>query len=154
MKSKVLVMAAAAMLAACQPQVKVPAGDAISVVEVDEARIVQPAGGNTVTGATMTVRVAGAPVELVGVSSPIAEKVEIHEMAMEGDVMRMRKIDALDVTEAAPLVMEGGGTHLMVFGLKAPLVEGESVDILLELRDASGETMRVVAEADVVPPGG
>jgi periplasmic copper chaperone A len=79
---------------------------------------------------------------LVAVASPAAGRVEIHEMAMEGDVMRMRELeDGLPVPAGETVVLEPGGHHIMFMDLREPLVEGENVDVTLSFENAGEVTV-------------
>ncbi|WP_246184794.1 copper chaperone PCu(A)C [Paracoccus aestuariivivens] len=94
--------------------------------------------GAPVGGGFLTVANGGsADDRLVSASSPAAEKVEIHEMAMEGDVMKMRQLpDGLPIPAGTSVDLKPGGFHLMLMGLKQPLIEGESVPLTLEFEKA------------------
>ena len=73
------------------------------------------------------------PAILVGATSPIGDKVEIHNMSMEGDMMKMRRVDELTIEPGEPLTMRpGGGYHLMLLGLQQPLEDGDSFPLTLE----------------------
>ena len=99
--------------------------------------------GQTAGGLFMTLRTL-APVKLVGGTAEIAESVEIHTMSMDGDVMRMRQIDALVVTPDQPVVLAPGGYHIMLMELAAPLELGAKFDVTLTFATAGKIT--VVAE--------
>jgi copper(I)-binding protein len=68
---------------------------------------------------------------LIRVEGDVAEKVQIHEMKMDGMVMRMRKLDRLPVPAGKVVEVAPGGTHIMLIGLAAPLVEGHSFPLTL-----------------------
>ena len=68
---------------------------------------------------------------LTAVRTDAAQAVELHEMAMEGDVMRMRRLDAIEVPAGRTVVLKPGGLHLMLVGLKAPLKAGARVPLTL-----------------------
>jgi periplasmic copper chaperone A len=144
--------AAMALLAACVPPPGIPAGE--SVIEIDDAYIVQPAAGMDIAGAGMTVTVQGAPRTLVSAQSTIADKIEFHTMSMDGGRMSMRRLPTMDVSAAAPLVLERGGDHLMLFGVKSLPLLGETVDIVLTFENEKGDQQDVLATARVVAPGG
>ncbi|WP_134678845.1 DUF1775 domain-containing protein [Paracoccus ravus] len=94
--------------------------------------------GAPVGGAYLTLTNAGAdPDRLIGASTPLAGRVEIHEMAMEGEVMRMRKLDdGLVLPAGESVALQPGGFHLMLFDLKEPLVEGATLEMELEFEHA------------------
>lgn len=147
-------VAAAAMLTACSDTLVAPEKAEASVLEVRDAFLVQPAAGRDITGAGLSVTVTGAPQTLVGARTDIAGAVELHTMAMEDGMMRMRKVENFAVSESAPLKLERGGDHLMLFGLTQSLEVGETVDLILTFQGADGSTQDVVTQAEVVPAGG
>jgi hypothetical protein len=93
--------------------------------------------GQASSGAYMTLH-AREPLTLVGAASPAAGIVEIHEMKMEGDVMRMRALDKLELPAGKPLELKPGGYHFMLMDLKAAFRTGMQVPMTLQFRDARG----------------
>ena len=85
---------------------------------------------------------------IVGASSEAAGVVEIHEMAMEGNVMRMRPIRSLDLPPASTVELKPGGHHMMLMDLKRPLAAGGKikVDLRLETRDKKLVTQPIEIE--------
>lgn len=75
-----------------------------------------------------------APDRLLSVSTPAARKAEIHIHTMEGGMMKMRPMDHIDIEPGEPSVLQPGGTHVMLIGLKEPLVEGKSFPPDAQLR--------------------
>jgi len=87
---------------------------------------------------------------LVAATSPAADHVEIHTMTMEGDVMRMRAVPALDLPVGARVAMApGGGYHLMLVGVKAPFKLGDKIPVTLTFEHAG----RVDVELNVQERG-
>ncbi|MEI8169128.1 MAG: copper chaperone PCu(A)C [Rhodoferax sp.] len=74
-------------------------------------------------------------VRLVAAKSPVANVVEIHEMVMDKDVMKMRQIAGLDVVPGRVLELKPGGYHIMLLDLKAQLKGGDVVPITLTFED-------------------
>lgn len=110
----------------------------------------RPSTGKT-GAAYMALRNKGAGDDrLVGVASPVAETAEIHDMTMDGTIMRMRKLDGLDVAAGAEIAIAPGGLHIMLIGLKAPLVEGASFPLTLTFAKAGD--IEVTAEVQRVAP--
>lgn len=92
-----------------------------------------------VAGGFVTIANAGADDRLVAASSPIAGRVEIHEMAMQDNVMQMRELpDGLPIGAGETVELKPGGLHLMFFDLTQPLTEGETVPVTLRF-EKSGE---------------
>jgi len=107
----------------------------------------QPVGAGFVTIAN-----SGAADRLVSVSCTCSQSAELHSMTMDGGVMKMRKLEGIDVPAKGSLVLEPGGMHLMLIGLKAPLAEGQSVP--LELRfDKVGVVKTTLKVKSRVPSG-
>ena len=87
---------------------------------------------------------------LVSASSPAAGAVQIHEMKMEGNVMRMRELEGgLEIVPGATVTLAPGNLHLMMMGLKAPFKQGEKVPLTLVFEKAG----KIDVELDVVPIG-
>ena len=89
-------------------------------------------------------RLDGGPAKLVAVSSPLAERIEMHSTSTAGGVMRMAALPAATVRADAPLTFAPGGSHLMIFGLR-DVKPGASVPLLF--RFADGRTVRSAARA-------
>ena len=93
--------------------------------------------GQTTGGGYLSINnLGGTPDRLLGASTPAAAAVEVHEMSMEGDVMRMRELKALDLPPGKAVTLAPGGLHLMLTGLKAPLKEGARVPVKLRFERA------------------
>ena len=84
---------------------------------------------------------------LLSASAPIASGVEMHSMGMEGDVMRMREVDAIDVPAGKTVELKPGGLHLMFVGLKAPLAAGQRFPLKLKFEKAGEVAVDVVVDA-------
>jgi periplasmic copper chaperone A len=105
--------------------------------KVEGAWVRSAVAGQSGTGAFMKLT-AREPLELVGASTPVAGIAQVHEMKMEGDVMRMRPVGKLDLPAGQPVELKPGGYHVMLQELKQPLVAGTTVPLTLVLRDAKG----------------
>lgn len=93
----------------------------------------QPAGGGF-----LRIDNTGGPADrLVGATAGgAATAVELHSMSMEGDVMRMRRVDAIDIPADGKVELKPGGLHLMLVGLGAPLEERTVVPLTLRFEKA------------------
>lgn len=82
---------------------------------------------------------------LVGVSTPVAGVAEIHEMKMDGGVMKMGAVPALELPAGQPVELKPGGYHLMLMGLKQQLKGGDEVPLTLTIegRDGKKETLQL-----------
>lgn len=100
----------------------------------------QPAGG-----AYVTIENKGkAADKLVGASSPVAKSVEIHTMAMEGNVMKMREVGQIEIPASGRVEMKpGDGYHLMLMGLRQQLKAGESFSVTLVFEKAGKTEVKV-----------
>ncbi len=106
-------------------------------VKIEQAWTRATVQGQKATGAFMKIT-ANQPLQLVAVSSPVAGVAEIHEMKMEGNVMKMRALPALDLPAGQAVELKPGGHHLMLMDLKAPLTPNSSVSLTLTFKDAKG----------------
>jgi hypothetical protein len=90
--------------------------------------------------------------KLVAVSSPIAQSVQIHTMSMQGDVMKMREVDGVELKPASKIEMAPGhGYHLMMIGLRQPLKAGDKFPMTLTFEKAGkAEVSVVVAEPNAM----
>ncbi len=102
----------------------------------------------TATGAFMSLT-AEADLRLVAAASPAAGVVEIHEMAMDGSVMKMRRLSSLALPAGQAVVLKPGGYHVMLMDLKRPLAAGEQVPLTLTLEKAGGQRVTVEVQAPV-----
>ena len=77
------------------------------------------------------------PDMLMAADSPIAEKIEVHEHIHENGVMKMQEMaGGLELKAGATVKFVPGGLHLMLIGLKEPLVEGETFPVNLQFEQA------------------
>jgi len=112
--------------------------------------------GQTTAGAYMELT-SGQRASLLGAESPAARSAELHEMKMDGDVMRMRTVPRLELPPGKTVELKPGGYHMMLVDLKRPLRKGDLVPIRLkvELSDKTVKTIQVMAEVrDLAVAGG
>ncbi|HEY1433593.1 MAG TPA: copper chaperone PCu(A)C [Stellaceae bacterium] len=83
---------------------------------------------------------------LVSAESPVAKKVELHTMSMEGMVMKMRPIAGVDIPAGQPVSLKPGGEHIMLMGLNQPLRQGQSFPLTLDFEKAGPRTVTVTVE--------
>jgi copper(I)-binding protein len=103
-----------------------------------------------VTGVFMKIS-SDKAVKLVGGNTKIAEIFQLHEMSMQGDVMKMRQVNEIAVEPAKSIELKPGSYHIMLINLKQPVKEGSQVDLNLEFIDESGkkQIVKVKARASV-----
>jgi copper(I)-binding protein len=93
--------------------------------------------GASVGGGYMTIaNIGNAGDRLVGGTSDVSSRLEIHEMSMEGGVMKMRPVRGLDIKPGETVELKPGGYHVMFVGLKQPLQEGQHVKATLRFERA------------------
>lgn len=127
------------------------AGAADRIQVIDPSVRVSP-GGLDRTSAYLTLRNAGtAGHALVKASSPAARITELHTVANEGGVLKMRPVPKIDIPAGGETRLQPGGLHVMLIGLKAPLKEGGMVSVTLGFEDGSQKT--VEAPVKPVMPG-
>lgn len=102
------------------------------------------------SGAFMTLT-ASTDTRLIGVSSPAAGVAEIHEMKMDGNVMKMSPIEALELPAGQAVELRPGGHHLMLMQLSKPLEAGTTIPVTLTFEDADGQRSTVEVEVPVKP---
>lgn len=73
---------------------------------------------------------------LLSVSTPMARKAELHTHTMEGGVMKMRRVETIELVPGKPTVLEPGGVHVMMMGIEKPLVDGGSFPLTLNFEHA------------------
>ena len=132
-----------AFLALCACALVSPASaQAPADVRVERAWVRPSVPGQQGTGGYLSLT-AREGRRLVGASSPVAGVAEIHEMKMDGAVMRMRPAGDIDLPAGKTVEFKPGGLHLMLMDLKHPLVAGTSVPLTLVLKDRRGVRSRV-----------
>lgn len=100
------------------------------------------------TGAFMQLK-ADQSMRLVAGKSPVAGVVEIHEMAMDNGVMKMRQIPGIEIPAGQTLALKPGSYHVMLMDLKQQVKDGDTVPITLEFvgLDNKKHTMEIKAPA-------
>jgi len=108
--------------------------------------------GQQAGGAFLTIQNTGSTADkLLGASTPAAQRVELHTMTMDGDVMKMREVPAIELPAGQTVRLQPGGQHLMLMGLKAPLQRGQKLPLTLKFEKA-GE-LSVELSVDTAAPG-
>ncbi len=140
MKSRILALLAGGLLSV----------SAHAQLTVSDGWIRATVPAQKVTGAFMRVQSATAA-RLVGVQAEVAGRAELHEMAMDGQTMRMRRVESIELPAGKPVNLASGGYHVMLMDLKRQVKEGESVELTLQLQDAAGKRQDVKAKVPVKP---
>ena len=100
------------------------------------------------TGAFMQLRSA-TDAKLIEARSPVAGVVEIHEMKMDNNVMKMRAVPKLDLPAGQAVDLKPGGYHVMLMDLKQTLKKGDTVPITLKFQGKDGKPQEVEVKAEV-----
>lgn len=138
---KKLILLSALTLAACGGAA--PDGG----IEISEARINPPLPGQSTAVAFLTVDNKGTTDRLLGISSPISDRIELHTHTMEDGIMKMRQTDGIDLPKGRTVKLEPGGLHVMIFN--ADMTIGTETTMTLDYE--TGEDVTLVVP--IVPRG-
>lgn len=121
-----------------------------AAVEVQNAWARATVKGQMATGAFMTLT-AREGLTLVSVASPVAGVAQVHEMKMDGSVMKMAEVKGGLVLPAGKAVeLKPGGYHLMLMDLKAPLAKDSTTSVTLTFKDAKGAESKLELKLPVM----
>ena len=123
---------------------------AAAQVAVSDAWVRGTVAGQKVTGAFMRLK-SPADATLLAATSPAAKMVEIHEMKVEGGVMKMRAVDKLALPAGKAVDLKPGGYHMMLMDLTQPLKVGDTVPLMLTIADKAGNKQMIEVRAVVRP---
>lgn len=121
-------------------------------VNVKDPWVRATVANQTATGAFMQISVP-TDARLVEARTHVAGVVEIHEMTMEGNVMKMRAIPGIDLPAGKPVELKPGGYHVMLMGLKQQLKDGDTVPLTLVIEHAGQKRETIELKAPVRPLG-
>ena len=144
---RLIPLAAALLLALPAFSHELVAGD----LTIIHPHIPQPAASAMAAGGFMVITNDGSEADyLIGVETDIAAKSELHESRVDANGMgSMTPVEVIEIPPGSTVNLEHGGYHIMFMGLKAPLVEGETVKGALIFEHAG----RVEIEFMIDPPG-
>lgn len=127
------------------------AGPAAATPTVERAWARATAPGATMGAAYLVIDNRGRRADrLLSISTPRAESAQVHVTIRELDQVRMRRVDPLHIAAGERLVLEPGGTHVMLMGLRSPLLAGEKLP--LTLRFETGGDVKVEASVVAASP--
>ena len=121
--------------------------------KVEDAWVRGTVATQKATGAFMRLT-PSTNARLVEANSPVAGVVEIHEMVLEKDIMKMRQIPGLDLAAGRTMELKPGGYHVMLMDLKQALKGGEQVPITLVFEDDAKKRFTLDIKAPVTALGG
>ena len=104
--------------------------------------------GQNMGGAFITLT-SDQDATLIGASSPVSEKMELHTMKMDGEKMLMAQVSSIPLPANTQVQLKPGSLHLMFMGLKQPLTEGQNVAITLKIKLSSGHVETLSIQAPV-----
>lgn len=116
-------------------------------IKIENAYTRSTVPGQQVAGGFMKIENKGGVDQLISASSPVAGEVQLHEMAMEGNVMKMRQVKDIAVPAGGAVELKPGGLHLMFMNIKAPLAAGESVPVKLKFAKAGEVEVKMPVNA-------
>ena len=101
-------------------------------ISVNTGYIRETIPGTSISSAYMTIQnTSSKKISLIGASSDFSPRIEIHEHTMEDGMMRMRQRKSIEIPAEGEVILQPSGLHLMIFDLKKPLKEGQTVSIIL-----------------------
>jgi copper(I)-binding protein len=119
----------------------------VGSVQIENAYTRATVPGQQAAGGFMKIENKGAADQLVSASSPVAGEVQLHEMAMDGNVMKMRQVKDIAVPAGSAVELKPGGLHLMFMNIKAPLTAGETVPVKLKFAKAGEVEVKMPVNA-------
>ena len=123
---------------------------ALAQVDVREAWIRATVPAARATGLFMQIK-SKQDAQLVEVRSSVAGVVEIHQMQMDGQMMHMHAVPAVDLPSGQTVNLVSGGYHVMLMELKHQLKEGETVPVTLVIRKKGKGTETMALDVTVKP---
>jgi copper(I)-binding protein len=119
----------------------------VGSVQIENAYTRSTVPGQMAAGGFMKIENKGAVDQLISASSPVAGEVQLHEMAMEDNVMKMRQVKEVVVPAGGAVELKPGGMHLMFINIKAPLTAGETVPVKLKFAKAGEVEVKMPVNA-------
>jgi hypothetical protein len=110
--------------------------------------------GQAAGGGYLKIVGGSAGDRLIAASAGVSQRVELHTMTMDGNVMRMREIEAIEVPAGQTVKLEPGGLHVMFMELKAPLKSGSSFPLTLRFEKGGEVTVQMNVMTQPAPAGG
>ncbi len=119
-------------------------------VTVTNAWVRATVPGQEVAGAFMDIQ-SDANARLILARSTVTPRVEVHEMKMDGDVMRMREVKAVELPKGVKVSLKPGGYHIMLMNLKKPIAAGDKIPLTLVI-ETQGKYENILVEAVAKSP--
>jgi hypothetical protein len=125
---------------------------ATPVVQVQNAWVRATVPGQKVAAAYMQLQALQKGVQLVGLQASAAPVVQIHNMQMQGDVMRMFEVKKLDLAQGQAVNLQSGGLHIMLMDLPQALTAGSQIALTLRFADGQSQTLNLPVLAAAPSP--
>jgi len=119
----------------------------VGSIKIENAYVRATAPGQPAAGAFMKIDNSGAADQLLSASSPAAGEVQLHQMSMEGNVMKMGQVKDIAVPANGSVDLKPGGYHIMLMNIKAPLRAGETVPVKLKFAKAGEVEVKLPVNA-------
>jgi len=119
----------------------------VGSIKIENAYVRATAPGQPAAGAFMKIENSGSADQLVSASSPAAGEVQLHQMSMEGNVMKMGQVKDIAVPASGSVDLKPGGYHIMLMNIKAPLKAGETVPVKLKFAKAGEVEVKLPVNA-------
>ena len=144
---KALLMTAGIALSSTVLAQSVSKTAATNAIKIEDAYTRATVPGQQVAGGFMKIENKGVADQLISASSTVAGEVQLHEMAMDGNVMKMRQVKEIAVPAGGVIELKPGGLHLMFMNIKAPLAAGETVPVKLKFAKAGEVEVKMPVNA-------
>jgi len=119
----------------------------VGSIKIENAYVRATAPGQPAAGAFMKIDNSGAADQLLSASSPAAGEVQLHQMSMEGNVMKMGQVKDIAVPANGSVDLKPGGYHIMLMNIKAPLKAGDTVPVKLKFAKAGEVEVKLPVNA-------
>lgn len=106
------------------------------------------ARGQTVAAGYLEIRNAGREADrLIAASTPAAERIELHILVKEGDVMKMRQVKSFDLPAGGRVELKPRGPHMMIMGIRRPFAKDERIPVTLKFEKAGDVAIELAVDA-------
>ncbi len=115
-------------------------------IEVSDAYAHPPIGAGKVVVAFMTLKNASeVDYQLIGATSDVFDRIELHTHVQDGDIMKMRKLEVIELPAGQTVQLQSGGLHLMLFGAQGEMADGDMLPLSLSLQSAANDAPETVS---------
>jgi copper(I)-binding protein len=108
----------------------------IGSLKIEDAKARATVPAQRMSGGFMKIENKGGADKLLAASSSVSKTMELHTMSMEGNVMKMREIKAIEIPANGKVELKSGGLHLMFIDLKEQLKPGSTIKVKLKFEKA------------------